>query len=208
MTAMDGSFTQWLSQAQLVEDRMTTEQLGVLRAVFAFRQHCGQDYYSNRLLSHFLLHCDAGLKVAQIARLVGVSRPTVSRQQDVSSKEAIQAAHHRMAGRPHGKLLPRYAGPIAEFILTHADATRYDIIEFIQRTWNEHVSTVALHHFCKKFGLDRGARAEAKAPKPSVNRAATDGATTATRPLEVMPSVTASPPPFSRCGPTTRARSS
>jgi hypothetical protein len=104
--------------------------------------------------------------------------------------------------------LPRYAGPIAEFILTHADATRYDIIEFIQRTWNEHVSTVALHHFCKKFGLDRGARAEAKAPKPSVNRAATDGATTATRPLEVMPSVTASPPPFSRCGPTTRARSS
>jgi transposase len=208
MTAMDGSFTQWLSQAQLVEDRLTTEQLGVLRAVFAFRQHCGQDYYSNRLLSHFLLHCDAGLKVAQIARLVGVSRPTVSRQQDVSSKEAIQAAHHRMAGRPHGKLLPRYAGPIAEFILTHADATRYDIIEFIQRTWNEHVSTVALHHFCKKFGLDRGARAEAKAPKPSVNRAATDGATTATRPLEVMPSVTASPPPFSRCGPTTRARSS
>ncbi len=208
MTAMDGSFTQWLSQAQLVEDRLTTEQCGVLRAVFAFRQHCGQDYYSSRVLSHFLLHCDSGLKVAQIARLVGISRPTASRQQGVSSKEAIQAAHHRMAGRPHGKLLPRYAGPIAEFMLTHVDATRYDIIEFIQRTWNEHVSTVALHHFCKKFGLDRGARAEAKAPKPSVNRAATDRTTTATRPLEVMPSVTASPPPFSRCGPSTRARSS
>ncbi len=208
MMAMDGSFTQWLSQAQLVEDRLTTEQCGVLRAVFAFRQHCGQDYYSNRVLSHFLLHCDSGLKVAQIARLVGISRPTASRQQGVSSKEAIQAAHHRMAGRPHGKLLPRYAGPIAEFMLTHVDATRYDIIEFIRHTWNEHVSTVALHHFCKKFGLDRGARAEAKAPKPSVNRAATDRTTTATRPLEVMPSVTASPPPFSRCGPSTRARSS
>ncbi len=207
MMAMDGSFTQWLSQAQLVEDRLTTEQRGVLRAVFAFRQHCGQDYYSNRVLSHFLLHCDAGLKVAQIARLVGISRPTASRQQGVSSKEAIQAAHHRMAGRPHGKLLPRYAGPIAEFMLTHVDATRYDIIEFIRCTWNEHVSTVALHHFCKKFGLDRGARAEAKAPKPSANRAA-GRAAAATRPLEVMPSVTASPPPFSRCGPSTRARSS
>ena len=59
MTAMDGSFTRWLSQAQLVEDRLTTEQRGVLRAVFAFRQHCGQDYYSNRVLSHFLLHCDS-----------------------------------------------------------------------------------------------------------------------------------------------------
>ena len=52
------------------------------------------------------------------------SRPTASHQQGVSSKEASQAAHHRMAGRPHGKLLPRYAGPIAEFMLTHADATR------------------------------------------------------------------------------------
>ena len=26
-----------------------------------------------------------------------------------------------MAGRSHGKLLPRYAGPIAEFVLTHPE---------------------------------------------------------------------------------------
>jgi transposase len=209
MTAMDGDFTQWLSRALIVGDRLTAEQRGVLQAAFAFGQHCGQDYYSSRVLSHFLLHCNAGLKVAQIARLVGISRPTASRQQGVSSKEAIQAAHHRMAGRPHGKLLPRYAGPIAEFILTHLDATRYDIIEFIQRTWNVHVSTVALHHFCKKFDLDRGTRAEAKAPKPSVDRAATDRATAEARSVEPVPSVAASPPPpFSRRGPSTRARSS
>src|SRR5207244_6576992 len=65
----------------------------------------------------------SGLKVAQIARLVGISRPTASHQQGISSKEAIQAAHHRMAGRPHGKLLPRYAGPIAEFILRSEEHT-------------------------------------------------------------------------------------
>jgi hypothetical protein len=124
MTATDGAFAQWLSQARIAEDRLTAEQGGLLQAVYAFRQRCGDDYYSSRLLSHFLLHCDCKLKVAQIARLVGISRPTASHQQGVSSKEAIQAAHHRMAGRPHGKLLPRYAGPIAEFILTHADASR------------------------------------------------------------------------------------
>ena len=28
----------------------------------------------------------------------------------------------------HGKMLPRYAGPIAEFILSHADASRFDIL--------------------------------------------------------------------------------
>src|SRR5205807_6193109 len=88
--------------------------------------------------------------------------------------EAIQAAHHRMAGRPHGKLLPRYAGPIAEFILTHVGATRYDILDFIQRTWGVRVSTVALHRFCKKFGLDRATRADATAPRPSAQRIAAE----------------------------------
>jgi transposase len=201
MSATDGAFAQWLSHAQIAEDRLTAEQRGLLRAAFAFRQRCGQDYYSTRLLSHFLLHCDAGLKVARIARLVGISRPTASRQQGVSSKEAIQAAQHRMAGRPHGKLLPRYAGPIAEFILTHPDATRYDILDFIQHTWNVRVSTVALYHFCKKFGLDRATRAEAMASQSSARRAAAQP-----RPVESMPAVPP-PPPFSRRGRSTRGRS-
>src|ERR1700758_4320962 len=167
MVATDGAFNQWLSQARVSEQRLTAEQCGLLQAAFAFRQRCGDDYYSSRLLSHFLLHSDCGLKVAQIARLVGISRPTASRQQGVSSKKAIQAAHHRMAGRPHGKLLPRYAGPIAEFILTHPDGTRYDLLDFIERTWGVRVSTVALHHYCKKFGLDRASRAAATAPPAS-----------------------------------------
>jgi hypothetical protein len=205
MSATDGAFAQWLCQAQIVEQRLTAEQRGLLRHVFAFRLRCGDDYYSNRLLSHFLLHCDCGLKVAQIARLVGISRPTASHQQGVSSKEAIQAAHHRMAGRARGKLLPRYAGPIAEFILSHADATRYDILDFIERTWAVRVSTVALHHFCKKFGLDRATRAEATASRPRAERAPAE-----LRPVEtVSPGhpVPLPPPPFSRRGRNTRGRS-
>jgi len=170
MTATDGTFAQWLSHAQIIADRLTPEQRGLLQAVFAFRQACGSDYYSSRLLSHFLLHCASGLKVAQLARLVGFSRPATSKQQGLSSKEAIQAAHHRLAGRSHGKLLPRYAGPIAEFILTHPEATRYDVLDFIERTWNVRVSTVALHHFNKKFGLDRATRAAATTPTPTVAR--------------------------------------
>jgi transposase len=205
MTATEGTYAQWLSQAQIAEERLTPQQRGLLQAAFAFRQRCGDDYYSNRLLSHFLLHCDARLKVAQIARLVGVSRPTASHQQGVSSKEAIQAAHHRMAGRPHGKLLPRYAGPIAEFVLTHADATRYDILDFIERAWGVRVSTVALHHFCKKFGLDRATRAEATTPRPSAGHTPAQP-----RPVEAVPPsqpVPLPPPPFSRRGRNTRGRS-
>jgi transposase len=200
MTTTDGTFAQWLSQSQIAEDRLSTEQRGLLQAAFAFRQHCGEDYYSNRLLSHFLLHCDSGLKVAQIARLLGISRPTASRQQGLSSKEAVQAAHHRMAGRPHGKMLPRYAGPIAEFILTHTDATRYDILDFIERTWDVRVSTVALHHFCKKYGLDRATRAEATAPKPTAERPPAEP-----RSMEIVPP---SPPPFCRRRRNTPERSS
>jgi transposase len=205
MAAPDGACAQWLSQAQIVEDRLTVEQRGLLHYAFAFRQRCGADYYSSRLLSHFLLHCDSGLKVAQIARLVGISRPTASHQQGVSSKEAIQAAHHRMAGRPHGKLLPRFAGPIAEFILTHADATRYDLLDFIERTWGVRVSTVALHHFCKKFGLDRATRAEATTPQPHAGRTPAEPRPAATVPPSQP--VPLPPPPFSRRGRTTREHS-
>src|SRR6202521_1286984 len=161
------SWARWLEDAHFSEPTLTPEQYALLQNAFRFQQHCGRDYYTTRLLSHFLLHCHAGLKVAQIARLVGVSRPTASHQQGVSSKEAIQAAHHRMAGRPHGKLLPRYAGPIAEFILTHPEATRFDIIDFIQQTWSVRVSTVALPPFPKNFGLDRATRAAAIAPAPT-----------------------------------------
>jgi len=205
MTATDGAFAQWLSQSQIAEDRLTADQRGLLQSAFAFRQRCGDDYFSSRLLSHFLLHCDSGLKVAQIARLVGISRPTASHQQGVSSKEAIQAAHHRLAGRPHGKLLPRYAGPIAEFILTHADATRYDVLDFIQQTWGVRVSTVALHHFNKKFGLDRASRAAAMAPRPKAERIPAEP-----RSVETVPPnqpVPLPPPPFSRRGRNMRARS-
>jgi hypothetical protein len=210
MGVTDGGFAQWLSQAQVAEDHLTAEQHGLLQYAFAFRQRCGDDYYSRRLLSHFLLHCGSGLKVAPLARLVGFSRPAASRQQDASSKEAIQAAHQRMAGRPHGKMLPRYAGPIAEFMLTHADASRYDILDFIERTWGVRVSTVALHHFCKKFGLDRATRAQATAPRPSVGRTPIES-----RPVEPCPVATVPPcqpvplppPPFSRHGRNTRGRS-
>jgi hypothetical protein len=204
MTAADDPCARWLDQAQLAAHRLTDEQRGLLRAAFAFRQRCGDDYYSSRLLSHFLLHCNSGLKVAQIARLVGISRPTASHQQGVSSKEAIQAAHHRLAGRPHGKLLPRYAGPIAEFMLTHPDATRYDVLDFIERTWDVHVSTVALHHFCKKFGLDRASRAAATAPKPADEPTITVASSGGVSPCQPVP---LPPPPFSSPRPSTRVPS-
>lgn len=163
MTTAPKSFTGWLAQAQLGEEQLTQLQRGMLQAAFNFRQQCGCDYYSTRLLSHFLLHAGTGLPVAQIARLLGLSRPTASRQQRVSSKEAIQSAHHRVAGRPYGKLLPHYAGAIAEFLFSHPDASRYDVLAFIDGTWKVRVSRVALYHFLKKYGLDR---VPAAAPSP------------------------------------------
>jgi transposase len=187
MATTAGTFAQWLTQAGISQERLTAEQNAVLQAAYRFRQQLGEDYYSTRLLSHFLLHCGSNFQVAQVARLLQISRPTASRQQGLSSKEVLQAAHHRMAGRPHGKLLPRYAGPIAEFVLTHADATRYDTLDFIERTWGVRVSTVALHKFLKKYGLDRATRAAARG-------AATGG--TAAEPERLGPARVVCPEPL------------
>jgi hypothetical protein len=225
MASTDGSFVQWLTQAGVSAERLTVEQIAILQAAFHFRQRVGMDYYSTRTLGHFLLHCGAGIPVAQIARLLAISRPTASRQQGLSSKEVIQAAHHRMAGRPHGKLLPRYAGPIAEFVLSHPDASHFDTIDFIERTWGVRVSTVALHKFLKKYGLDRASRAAALATanEAAANEAAANEAAAleppAPAPAPVLPAeapaavppgqpVPLPAPPFSSRRRTTRGRSS
>src|SRR5262249_21435721 len=145
-------------------------------------------------------------------RLPRLSRPTASRQQGLSSQEAVQAAQHRLAGRPHGKLLPRYAGPVAEFLLRHPDATRYDALDFIERTWGVRVSTVALHHFLKKYGLDRATRAAARAapPEPTPPLAVSPASAPSQPALTVVQAGQAVPvpaPPFSGRGRSTPAPS-
>jgi hypothetical protein len=191
------TFSDWLDSAGLCEERLSGEQLGILRAGHRFRQAQGSDYYSTRLLSHFLLHAATGLKVAQIARLLGISRPTASRQQNLSSKQAIQQAHHRLDGRPYGKLLPRYAGAIAAFLVQSPDASRADLIDFVQATFAVRVSRIALYKFLKKYGLD-------DIPTPATTEPAVTAASSpqppeqpaATTPSALVP-VPPSLPPFS-----------
>jgi len=155
------SYADWLEQAAVPEVSLTPAQQQVLHTAFGFLQEAGTDYYSRRFLSHFLLHCRAGLKTAVIARLCGFSRSSAVDHRGLSTKEVVQAAHHRLAGRAHGKLLPRYAGPVAQFLHEHPDATRWDLLDFVQRTWGVSVSRVALHRFLKKYGLDQAGGVEA-----------------------------------------------
>ncbi len=134
-----------------------------------FSNRPADDYASRRLVAHFLLNCQLGLKLAQVARLVGVTRPTASRQNKLSSREVVREIQHRLAGRPYGKLLPRYAGPVAHF-WSRIRASRDDVLDFIETTWNIRVSVTALHNFLKKYGLDRESLDEAHAPNRLTRR--------------------------------------
>jgi hypothetical protein len=167
MVVATDEFAAWLAQADIPATRRTPQLDALLQAVFHFRQQQGNDYYSMRLLSHFLLHSNCGLKVAQIARLAGIARPTASKQQGMTSKAAIQQAHHRMDGRAHGKLLPRYAGPIASFLLGHPKASQAEQLDFIARTFGVRVSRIALYKFLKKYGLQKLSAAAQLAPPGS-----------------------------------------
>jgi hypothetical protein len=172
MAADTSDFARWLQDAAVSASALSVAQREVLHAAFCFLQRCGRDYYSVRLLSHFLLHAQVGLPVAHVARLLGISRSAASAQQGLSSKEVVQAAHHRLRGRSHGKLLPRFAGPIAHFLHQHPHATRWDLLDFIQRTWGVSVSRMALSRFLNQYGLDRAtavaaAQPAAATPSPS-----------------------------------------
>jgi hypothetical protein len=171
MATSDLTFAPWLHDSAVSQATLTAPQHAVLAAAFQFLQQRGSDYFSRRLLSHLLLHAQTGLKVAQIARLLGFSRSATSAQQGLSSKEVVQAAHHRLGGRSHGKLLPRFAGPIAQFLCDQPQATRYDLLDFIRRTWDVSVSRMALHRFLKKYGLDSASRIVA-VPTPAAPPAA------------------------------------
>jgi hypothetical protein len=221
MAVATETFADWLAQAQVPDERLTPEQRGLLQAAFRFRQQQGTDYYSTRLLGHFLLHCRSGLKVAPLARLLRVSRPTASRQQRLSSKQAIPQAHHRLEGRPYGKLLPRQAGPIAGFLFAHPEASRADLIDFIGRTFGIRVARVALYKFLKKYGLDQtpSPAAAAGPPVPVAKPPAEVAAVgTALLPPPAPPAtapfvpqgqpVPTPPPPFSPRARSTRAPSS
>src|SRR5215475_5802134 len=197
MADLAETFSRWLAGAQIAEACLTPEQHTLLQAVFRFRQAQGTDYYSTRLLSHFLLHCNGGLTVAAIARLLALSRPTASRQQGLSSKEAIRQAHHRIDGRPYGKLLPRYAGAVAQFLFSHPDASRADLINFIDTTFGVRVSRVALARFLKKFGLDRVSLQTVPEPVSTANATATGNTPRPTFPIGQGPSVPTPTPPFS-----------
>src|SRR5215207_4721677 len=102
MAAATDDFAAWQAQAEIPQARLTPEVQTLLRAVFDFRQEQGSDYYSTRLLGHFLLHCHSGLKVAQIAP----DRPPAHHQPahrlaatGALLQEAVQQAHHRTDGR-------------------------------------------------------------------------------------------------------------
>jgi hypothetical protein len=175
--AKDGmTFDQWLAQARIPDKKRTPELTAVLQSAFCVLESQGWDFASRRLVGHFLGHGQLGLKIAHIARLVGFSRPTASRHQSLSSRAVVREIQHQFSGRPYGKLLPRYAGPIAEFLVTHPQATREDVLDFVERTWQVRVSTVALHKFLKKYGLDRATRAEARAAQPTPADPLTDEA--------------------------------
>src|SRR4051812_19398055 len=195
MVIATAEFASWVEQADIPQSRLSPEVQAVLAAAFRFRQRQGQDYYSTRLLSHFLLHCDCGLKVAQVARLLGISRPHASAQQGTSSKEVIRLAHHRQRGRPHGKLLPRFAGAIAGFLLRHPDSTRADLLDFIEATFDVRVSRVALYKFLKKFGLDHlPGPAQPEAPAGTTHGTAAPGTPEGPAPAPASPDARAAPP--------------
>ncbi len=154
--AKDGElFEQWLDEGGIPQRFREPQPRAVLRAAYDFLQQAEDDYASRRIPAHFFLNCGLDLKLAQIARLVGVTRPTASRQNNLSSRQVVREIQHRLSGRPHGKLLPRYAGPIAQFLVTKPQASRDDLLDFIEATWNMRVSLTALHNFLQKYGLDR-----------------------------------------------------
>jgi hypothetical protein len=197
------SFELWLERARLQRARLNARQVSVLDAAFRFLEHGGHDYASRRLVEHFLLHAELGLKVAQVARLAGLDRCTSSRHRPCTSSQVVQAIHNRQAGKFPGKLLPRYAGPVAQFLLEHPKAKRHEVLDFLEQRWQIRPGYRALNNFLRKYGLDRRSGEDHASPAPPDEARSTpeDIPTTDIRVLSPSPRHLIVPPPahfFSR----------
>ncbi|MHC4402361.1 MAG: hypothetical protein ACYTG0_22070 [Planctomycetota bacterium] len=51
-------------------------------------------------------------------------------------------------------------------MVTHRDASRDDLLDFIETTWNIRVGLTALHRFLNQYGLDRQSLEDAAPPEP------------------------------------------
>jgi hypothetical protein len=80
--------------------------------------------------------------------------------------------------------LPRFAGPIAAFLVQHPHSSRADLLAFIDRTFGVCVSRIALYRFLKKFGLDCINEA---APVPAVAQTLQTPSAPATPPAQLLP---------------------
>ena len=164
MSGDGSSFESWLEKGRLRCERLDNRQLAVLEAAFRFLEHGGHDYASRRIVEHFLLHAEVGLKVAQVARLVELNRCTSSRHRRCSSSQVVQSIHNRQAGKFPGKLLPRYAGPVAQFLVEHPQATRQEVMDFLERRWQVRPGYRALDNFLRKYGLGRDSLHDSGSP--------------------------------------------
>ncbi len=110
--------------------------------------------------SHFLLHCESGLKVLHRSLAWSASAAFSLRGSKESlPKEAVQAAHRRISQSAHGKLLPRprrphrrvHPDPCRRQPLLHLRLHRADLGAM-------RVSTQWPCPLLQKFGLDRATR--------------------------------------------------
>ncbi len=192
------TFDQWLRGAKVSPEELSDQQRAVLHAAFQFLEQSNRDYSSGRIAGHFLFRCGVGLTVTQIARLVGISRRSALRHQNLSATEVAKQIQHRYSGRPYGKLLPRHTGPIAEFLFSHPKATRDELLDFIAHTWKFRVSKVALWEFLKKYGLDRDSLKEVRQARSHEEELATIQLVDAPVPGALVPAV---PDKFFLAGP-------
>jgi hypothetical protein len=199
MSGDGSSFESWLEKGRLGYERLNDRQLAVLEAAFRFLEHGGHDYASRRIVEHFLLHAEVGLKVAQVARLVELHRCTSSRHRRCSSSQVVQSIHNRQAGKFPGKLLPRYAGPVAQFLVEHPEATRDEVMDFLERRWEGRPGYRALDNFLRKYGLDRGSLQDSGSPTPADGEpsAVEEASPTDLRVVTPSPGDVISPPPAS-----------
>jgi hypothetical protein len=166
------SWETWATEQRELLAKATASQQVLLEAAVRFVAATDGQPIMRRMAGFFLLNAQLGLLPAQVGAAVGRTDRAMRTVQSLSARELLESIWGELGRHRQSKLLAEHAGPIAKYVVDHADCTQAEMVAFIRGSFDIQVDPLTLRRFFKKYGLGilrQGAdesEATAEEPRP------------------------------------------
>jgi hypothetical protein len=133
-----------------------------------------------RMAAFFLLHSGMGLTPVQVGAAMGRTDRAMRTVRALGARDMLESIWAELGRHRQPKLHPEHAGPIAKYLVDHADCTQLEVARFIAAELSIDVDAQTIGRFLDAYGLrvlrSHRPAGEADDSRPSCSGAPTSGA--------------------------------